>query len=780
MAALEGNDISESLIGASIPRVEDERLLAGKGRYVGDIRLPGMLYAAFVRCPLGSTRVVKLNLDTAQNMPGVAAVFSANDHPVLGRPVLASFPVPGLEARLPSPLASDIIRFAGEAVAVVLADDPYRAIDGAAAVEVEFENLPCVVDPDKALLKGAPLVHSDVPGNLAGTTVHGYGDVESAFRDAPVSIRERLQAERMAGAAMEPRCVLAAPGGEGDFALTVYASTQAPHNARRGLAEALGMDPQHIRVIVPDVGGGFGPKGRLYTEDIAVAALALNLKRPVMWPGSRNEDFLTTFQGRGAIFEAEVAAEADGRLRGMRVRIIQDVGAYAATALMVSQNSAQHLLGPYRWPAVEFEISGVYTNKAPLTPLRGGGRELGVWATERMMDHLARRLNLDPLTVRERNLIRSDEFPFDTGYPSRFGGGTLTYDSGDYHGCLERCKELIGYDETHVAQAGEREQGRYRGVAVTLFLESTGMAGETARAELKPDGRISLRIGSPSQGQGHATTMAQMFGERFGVAASEIDYASGDTAAVDEGIGTFGSRMAVIAGNAAAMAGTQLRARVLETASDMLEAAVEDLEIVSGGVQVRGVPDRAIPLSEVSARAIEDGTSRAVDATYTAEKGSSFAGGAHGAVVDVDIETGIVKVEKYVVVHDCGTVINPLLVEGQVHGGVVHGLGNALKERMVYGDDGRLRSNSFLRYSMPLAADVPRIIVDHHESPSPYNPEGIKGAGEGGTIGALATVARAIEDALDPAGVTIKHLPITQEDIFWMCEPLRRRDDDRG
>jgi CO/xanthine dehydrogenase Mo-binding subunit len=739
---------------------------------VGDIRLSGMLHVAFVRCPWGAARIRRVSAGTALALPGVSGVFTAAELPELGTPMPLLFPSTVIDARVAPLLAGEIVRHAGEPVAAVVATHARSAAAAADAVDVDYEELPCVVDLDVARRSKAILVHRDMADNLAGSLVNGFGDIDAAFAGAPVVISERFHAERTACASMEPRGIVAEPGTEDGPVLTLYASTQAPHAIRRGVAMLLDVEPAQVRVVAPDVGGGFGPKGRLYREEAVLSVLARHLGRPLSWTATRREDFLTTYQGRGAAVEAEVAAGEDGRLQGLRVRFLQDLGAYASTALIVPQNSAQHLLGPYRWPAAHIEIEAVYTNKAPLTPLRGGGREIGVWVTERMLDHLAARLDIDPLAVRERNLIRADEFPHDTGYPSRMGG-TLTYDSGDYHGCLEKCRQLIHYAQIHEAQPDEREQGRYRGVAVTLFLESTGMAAETARARLHPDGTIDLRVGSPSTGQGHATTISQMFAERFGIDVARVVYSSGDTGAVEDGIGTFGSRMAVVAGNAAAKAGMQLRALVLERAADEMEAAIEDLEIVGDAVRVRGVPESALSLAKMAATATSEGDELAVDATFTAERGSSFAGGAHGALVEVDVETGFVTVERYVVVHDCGTVINPTIVEGQIHGGVAHGLGNALGERMVYDEHGRLVTDSFLSYAMPLATDCPRVVVEHHESPSPYNPAGIKGAGEGGTIGALATVARAVEDALSPLNVKINRLPIAPQALFEACAPLR-------
>lgn len=757
----------EPLIGARVPRVEDERLLRGEGRYVGDLRPEGLLHAAFVRCLHGRARITRMSLESSRTMPGVAGVFTAADLPALRRTLPLLFPSAGLEARMPSPLVVNEVRFAGEAVAVVVADDPYRAADGARAVEVEYGELPVTLDPLKALEPGAALVHTDVPSNFAGSLVHAYGDVDQAFQDAPVIVHKGFRVERAAGAAMEPRAVMAEPDMSGRAEITIYDSTQAPHAIRRGIAEALGLPLEQVRVVAPDVGGGFGPKGRLYPEAVVVAALARHLGHPIMWEATRTEDMLTTYQGRGAVIEAELAADADGTLRGLRAGLIQDCGAYLATGLTVPQNTAQHMLGPYRLPAAQIEISAVYTHKTPLTPLRGGGREVGVFVMERLMDLLARRLDLDPLVVRERNALQPGDFPFDTGYPSR-SGDTVVYDSGDYPGCLQRASELIDYQAIRHQQRTQQEPGHYRGVAVTLFVEATGMASESARAELLPDGRVNLTVGSPSTGQSHATTMSQLCAERLGIPLDRILYRSGDTGAMDQGIGTFGSRMAIMAGNASAQAGADLRKRVLEAASDEIEAAPEDLEIVDGTVRVRGVPDRGISLEDLYGRRTRDGGDGEFSAsvTFAPERPTAFAGGAHAAVVDVDAETGLVTIERYVVVHDCGTVVNPTVVEGQIIGGVAHGVGNVLGERMICNpDSGELQTASFQTYVVPNAEMIPRVEIVHHESPSPYNPEGIKGAGEGGTIGALATIAGAVEDAHSPFGIEINGLPILQQDM---------------
>jgi carbon-monoxide dehydrogenase large subunit len=765
------------LIGSRLPRVEDERLLRGNGRYVGDIRLPGMLFAFFVRATSAPAEVRNVSTEAARRMPGIVEIVTADVIPDLQRTMPLIFPSQDIEVRMPPILAHDRVRYAGEAVAIVIADSPYHAYDAAEAVEVKYELGTATVDPYDAQQAGAPLVHEDVPRNSAGSVSTGFGDIEAAFHDAPVVLSVNLRSARAACGAMEPRCVCVDPGPDDARQVTVFDSTQAPHGVRRGLASFLQTEEAFIRVVAPDVGGGFGPKGRLYQETVALAVVARHLRRPVIWRAGRKEDLLTTYQGRGTDFQAEIAAESDGRVRGLRVKLIQDLGAYAATGLIVPQNSAQHLLGPYKWPAVEFRIDAIYTHKVPLTPLRGGGRELGVWATERVLDRLADTLGIDPLDLREQNLIRKEEFPYDTGYPTRAGQGTVTFDSGDYESCLATCRDLIEYDRVKL-EAGTVVEGKVRGVGVTLFLESTGMADETARAEVLPGGMIQLRVGSPSTGQGHATSMAQVFAERFGANLEQITYLSGDTAEVADGVGTFGSRMAIVAGNAAARAGRDLREKVLAVASDVIEAAPWDLELNDGVVRVKGMPGRSVSLAEIFEAAATKGERLAVDATYMAERGSSFAGGAHGAVVSVDIHTGFVTIDRYVVVHDCGTVINPLLVEGQVQGGVVHGLGNGLKEWAQYDEHGRLVTDSFLSYGMPLAGEMPRVETVHHESPSPYNPEGIKGAGEGGTIGALPTIAVAIEAALSPSGFTADMLPITREIVYRACAPLRAGEQD--
>ncbi len=767
-------------MGSRLRRREDPRLVQGQGRYVGDLHPPGLLYAAFVRSPHAHARVTTLRAETARAMPGVAAVFGAADLPALGRPMPPLFPHPGVQMRLAAPLACDVVRYAGEAVAVVVADDPYRAADAAAAVAVAYDPLPVVASVEQALRDGAPLVYADVPGNVAGRITTALGDGEAAFAAADTVLRERFSIARAAGAAIEPRTLMAQPGGEGDdTAVTLWDSTQAPHTVRRCVAAALDLPEPRVRVVAPEVGGGFGPKGRVYAEEIVLAAVALHLRRPISWVATRAEDLLTTYHGRDQVIEAELAARADGTLLGLRARITQDCGAYLATGVIVPLNSAQHLIGPYRLPAYDCEIVAVYTNKTPLTPLRGGGRPQGVFVMERLLDHLARELGRDPLEVRRRNLLEPGDFPYDTGYPARAGSGTVVYDSGNYPACLKRARAMIGYDGVRRAQPEERRAGRYRGVAVTAFLESTGTGEEGARVEVGGDGAVRVTVGSPSLGQSHATTLAQVCAAQLGVSAEQIGVVSGDTAAFEQGVGTFASRMAVMAGNAVAGAAREVRRSVLREAAALLEVSADDLELSDGAVTVRGVPERSLTLAQVARSLAARGDDARLRATYTfaPERPTAFSGGAHAAVVEVDAETGAVRIERYVVVHDCGTIINPTVVEGQIRGGVAHGIGNALYESIVYDEAGQLLSGSFMDYAMPDAPMVPHVEVAHLETPSPFNPLGIKGAGEGGTIGALATIAGAVEDALSPFGVTLNSLPLRAEDLARATGALARHAD---
>jgi carbon-monoxide dehydrogenase large subunit len=766
-----GTSLPEPPIGARLNRLEDPELVRGAAQYVGDVPLPGVLSVAFVRCPLGRARIRNLSLDRARQMPGVVAVLGPRDLPVLAKPMPPMNTEPDILERTPSPLTEEV-HCAGDAVAVVVADDPYRAADAAEAVGLVYDELPAIMDARQAALEGAPLVHADVPNNIAGRLTFAMGDIDAAFAQADVVLREQFNAPQVYNAALEPRGVAAQPGGEGGVAVTLWVSTQAPQVVRRCVARALGLRTNQVRVITPWVGGGFGPKGRPYPEEIAVAALARHLGRPCRWEATRREDLLTSYHGHGLQIDAELAARSDGTLLGLRAHILQDVGAYLLAVLIVPQYAAEHLIGPYHLPAADVRAVAVYTDKASLTPVRGGGREQGVFVIERLMDHLGRRLGLDPVEVRRRNALRAEEFPYDTQYPKRYGG-TIVYDSGDPYGLLEDAVKAIGYEAVRRAQPGERDAGIYRGVAVTLFAESTAMGKEGARVEVADDGSVSLAVGSSDTGQSHRTTMSQICAAELGLPPKRVRFVSGDTQAMGVGSGTFASRFAVMAGNATALAAREVLQRAVALASELLDVTPQALEISTGLFHVGREPARAVTLGEVARSAREAGVPLAATHIYAPKAATTYAGAAHAAVVRVDVETGGVTVERYAISHDSGTVINPRVVEGQLQGGVALGLGQALGELILYDERGQLVTNSLERYYVPRASDVPRVAVIGHPCRSRNNPVGIKGVGENGTMGAIPTIIGAVEDALGPLAPTFNNMPVRMEAIATAAESLR-------
>ncbi|MGH9125701.1 MAG: xanthine dehydrogenase family protein molybdopterin-binding subunit [Acidimicrobiales bacterium] len=752
-----------SPIGERCSRLEDRDLVRGAARFVADVPVDGALSVAFVRCPVGHARVRRLSLEKARAVPGVVGAFGPDDLDVLATPMPPMNLDPAVAERTLRPL-TDEPRFAGDAVAVVIAENAYVAADAVAAVDVDYEELPVVMTAVDALGDGAPLVHRDVSGNRAGRFTFSMGDTVAAFGQADVVVGDDFESAQVYNAAIEPRGVIAQPGGDGDVTLTMWVSTQAPQVVRRVVAKALGLSTAQVRVITPNVGGGFGPKGRPYPEAIAVAALARELRRPCRWEATRQEDMQSTYHGHGTRITAEVGARSDGTLLGLRARVVQDVGAYLLAGLVVPRYAAEHLVGPYRLPAAEVDVTAVYTNKAALSPVRGGGREQGVFAIERLMDRLARRLGIDPVEVRRRNTLGPEDFPHDTGYPQRYGG-TIVYDSGDFTGLLAQAVDAIGYHDVRGAQPVERDRGVYRGVAVALFAESTAMGKEGARVDVGDDGTVFVAAGSADTGQGHATMLTQICAAHLHVGMERVHVVTGDTGAMGVGTGTFASRFAVMAGNATALAAEQTRQRAVAIASELLDVTPTALRANDGVFSVAGDPDRCVTLGEVARAARDAGLPLGATHIFAPEKATTYAGGAHAAVVHVDIDTGEVTVERYVVVHDSGTIINPTLVEGQLHGGVALGLGEALGESMDYNRQGRLLTDNLDAYFVPRARHVPRIDVIHHPCPSPNNPVGIKGVGENGTMGAIPAIIGAVEDALAPFGVELREMPIRAERI---------------
>jgi len=751
-----------------VKRVEDPRLLRGRGRYLDDVVLPRLLAVAFVRSPHAHAGLAAIEASAARAMPGVAAVITAAELGGLVRPLAPRLAGPGFTPSAWPALAESEVQFCGEAVAAVVADSPYAAADACEAVRVEYEPRPAVTDIEGAL----------AAERVVFRRAYRHGDVDAVFEAAPIRLRERFTHGRCAATPLEPRGVLADWDGD---TLTVWSSTQVPSALRSTLAASLGVEETRVRVIVPDVGGGFGLKTHIFPEELAVAALARLVGRPVKWIETRREQLLAGAHAREQRMDVEVAAEASGLVRGLRARVVADAGAYhiyPLTAALEPLGSASILPGPYRAEVYEYEAVAVRTNKPPLGAYRGVGMTMGAFVMERVLDLLAERLALDPAEVRRRNFIPRESYPF-------VSASGLTYDSGDFPKALEQALALADYDALRREQAHARAAGRLLGVGVACYTEYTGMGSdvfrrrgmqdvrgvESATVTMEPDGGVRCATSFPSQGQGHATTIAQVIADRLGVALERVRLAPADTAVAPTGSGTFGSRGAVSIGGTVAVAADQVRARLRVLAGHLLEAGVEDVVLERERAYVRGLPDRAVAIAELARLAyspprggLPPALGPGLSATvYFDPPGPTFSGAVHVAVVEVDPATGRVRVTRYVVVEDCGPVVNPTIVEGQIHGAVAQGLGEALQETLAYDEDGQLLTGTLMDYALPKADDVPAFEIGHLETPSPIMPGGVKGMGEGGTIGAPAAIANAVADAVRALGVRITALPIRPE-----------------
>lgn len=760
-------------IGASMKRVEDPRFLQGQGQYATDIKPLGCLQAAFVRSPHGHARIRGLDVSAAVAMPGVIGVFTAADLGPANKPLPLVMNHPKLRARSPLPLAAEKVHHVGEAVAVVVAETRYLAEDALDAIVVDYEPLPAVVSAREALEPGAPVVHEELGDNLAIVLTAEEGDAEQAFREADVVVRERLSLGRSSGQAMETRAVTAEyrPAAWG-VSLTVWNSTQSPHTARRCLATILDMPQRDIRMISPDIGGGFGVKNRFYPEEAVIPWLARHLERPVQWIEDRREDFLTTYQAREQEHDIEIAARKDGTILGVKIRILHDAGAYSPFGVVVPWNSAETMVGPYRFRNVQVEMRSAYTNKAGNAPYRGAGRPSGTFSMERMMDLLAKELGLPAAEVRARNFIQPAEMPYVIPIISR-DGQPIEYDSGDYPAAMDVLMQAVDEPEFRERQAKARAEGRYLGLGLACYVERTGTGPfEGATVRVESDGHVLVMTGATPQGQGHQTVYAQVCAERLGVKPEDITVITGDTSAIALGVGTSASRSAVTAGNAVSQASQGLKEKVVTIAAHLLEASVEDVEISASQATVRGAPERSVSLARIAQLANAPSPSAPLPAgvepgleftTYWAPEAPTFSNGAHAVEVEVDPESGLVTLQRYLVSHDCGTVLNPMLLDGQVHGGVAQGLGNAMTEELHYDGEGQLLTTTYLDYLLPGATEIPMMETLHLETPSPNNPEGIKGAGEGGTIPVPAVIANAVDDALSHLGIKILHTPVTPD-----------------
>ena len=785
--------MTTKLFGQRVPRVEDPRLLAGRGRYLDDLGQDA-LAAAFVRSPHAHARIVDIDVTAALDVEGLVAIYTYDD--LDGRtcePLPLLIPHPTLtHGRTPHALAKDEVNHVGEAVVMVVATDRYVAEDAAGLIEVTYDFLPAVVGIENAR-EAAHLVHEDVPGNVAATMVQEVGDAAAAIAAAPRRTSLSLAIERSASMPMEGKGVHARWDAD-DESLLVHTSTQSSTSVRQALAAKLGLPVDRVEVVTPDVGGGFGVKiVHPWPEEILVPWAAIRLGHPVKWTEDRREHFVSSAHERGQLHEVEVGYDDEGHLLGLSVRFWHDNGAWTPYGLIVPIITSTQLLGPYKPGAYRVEFQSLYTNTVLVTPYRGAGRPQGCFVMERVMDAIARELGLDRAVVRERNFIQPDEMPYDHGLVFQ-DGRPLIYDSGDFPASLAKVKRLVGWDDFAAYRERARAEGRRVGIGLACYVEGTGVGPyEGGHLRVETDGTVVVSTGLTTQGQGHQTMLAQIVSDELGVALDQVRVTTGDTRRFKYAVGTFASRTAVMSGSAVALTARKVREKALRIAAEALEASVDDLEVVDGHVQVKGSPGARIDLGAVAVLsnplryAFDEAAARAtqfaapadpdrppvaeddepgLEATdYYSPPRSTFANGMHAVVVETDPETAEITILRYCVVHDCGTVINPMIVEGQVHGGVAQGVGGALYERMAYDSAGQLLNASYMDFLIPYASEVPTIEIDHLETPSPLNPLGVKGAGEAGVIPGSAAIAAAIEDA---EGFPIHAMPISPSELFHL------------
>ena len=769
--------------GARVQRVEDDRLLRGHGRFTDDID-EGALESVLVRSPYAHARILSIDVTAARAVPGVATVYTAADLPFGGTDLPILIPHPNLtHGRTQRCLASEVVRYAGEAVAFVVAESRAIAEDAAELVQVEYEQLPVVITPELAA-RADRLVHDDVPGNVAAEMKQEVGNIDQALAAAPHRKTLSLRFERGAAAPMEGRAVWARWSAH-ERKLTVYDSTQSPTSIRGGLAVLFGLPESSVEVIAPDVGGGFGPKIMLfYPDELLVPYAAMELGRAVKWTEDRQEHFTAVNKERGQVHEVDVGFDDEGRVLALSDDFIHDAGAYTPYGIILPIITAAQIPGPYRVPSYRVRFRDVYTNATPTSPYRGAGRPHACFVMERTLDAISAELGLDRVEVRRRNLIQPDQFPYEVGVAWQ-DGNRVVYDSGDYPALVDRA----------LAMLGPRPAGENVGMGLSVYVEGTGVGPyEGAHVQVLVSGKVVAATGIPSQGQSHATVWAQVVADELGVDVADVEVTSGDTRRFPWGVGTFASRGAVTAGNAMGVAARMVAAKARRIAAEHLEADPADLELVDGRVRVKGTPTRGMPLAAVSVLAnpvryafgggteaatqfnarprpgppLQEGEQPGLEATgYFSPTGSAWASGCHAAYVRVDPKTFRLEILKYVVVHDCGRVINPMVVEGQIEGGVAQGIGGAFYERLAYDEEGQLRNASFMEFLMPYATEIPPIEIDHIETASPLNPLGIKGAGEAGVIPVGAVLASAIEEAL---GVPVTEMPLSPLKLFELAK----------
>lgn len=764
----------DTLVGKRIRRQEDPRLITGTAIYLDDIKMPGMHHACVLRSPHGAARIVRINTKPALALPGVAAVFTGADVKDLGAvPCAAS--LPGLRVPHHHLLAQDRVYYVGHPVAVVVATDRYIAQDAADLVEVEYEPLGAVTDPEKALAAGAPPVHPEWPDNIAFTFHQEGGDTAQAFRDADVIVKQRITSQRLIPTAMETRGVVA-EWRAGEKSLTLYSSTQIPHLMRTLVAGILGMPENLLRVITPEVGGGFGSKLNVYAEEALMAFIAMRIHKPVKWVESRRENFQCTIHGRGHVDYFELAAKRDGTMLGMKLKLIQDLGSYLQLLTpAIPTLSVLMMPGLYRFKNITADIVGVFTNCVPTDAYRGAGRPEATHGIERMVDILADELRMDPVELRLKNFVGNDEFPF----PTATG---LSYDSGDYAQPLKKALEQVDYAGLLRQQESERKEGKLMGIGISTYGEICAMgpsialpAGgwESATVKIEPTGKVTVMTGASPHGQGEETTFAQIVADELGVEMNDVLVVHGDTAVVQYGIGTFGSRGTAVGGTAMFYALQTLKAKIGKFGAMLLKS---DNVTFAGGVCTDERSGKSVSFAEIAAAAyhakrLPPNTEPGLVATNFWEPPNfTFPFGAHIVVTEVDRDTGCIDIRRYVAVDDCGKIINPLIVAGQVHGGVAQGLGQALWEQAVYDDTGQLVTGELTDYALPRAQNMPWLECSHTETPSPTNPLGVKGVGEAGTIGCSPAVVNSVVDALSPLGVRHIDMPLTPEKVWNLIQ----------
>jgi carbon-monoxide dehydrogenase large subunit len=764
----------EPLVGKRVRRQEDPRLITGTATYVDDIEMPGMHYACILRSPHAAARIRAIRTEAAAQAPGVAAVFTGEDTKHIGG-VPCAAGLPGLRVPHHTVLATDRVYYVGHPVAVVVATDRYLARDAVDLIEVDYEPLPAVADPEKALQPGAPAVHPEWPDNIAVVFPYDHGEVDKAFAEAEVVVRERIVSQRLVPNAMETRGVVAA-WNAGDKSLTIYSSSQIPHLMRSLVAQMLALPENRLRAVAPEVGGGFGSKLNVYGEEALIGYVSMRIGKPVKWIEGRRENFTATTHGRGHVDFYELAARRDGTILAMKVKIIQDCGAYHQL-LTPAIPTLSMIMAPglYRFRNVRAEVVGVFTNCTPTDAYRGAGRPEATHAIERMVDILAAELKMDPAEIRLKNFIREDEFPFNTGTG-------LSYDSGNYALPLKKALDIVGYRSLREEQRRARAEGRLVGIGLSTYGEVCGFGPSTAlpaggwesgAVRIEPSGKVTVLSGTSPHGQGEETSFSQIVADELGVALDDITVIHGDTASVQYGIGTFGSRTTAVGGTAIYLAVQDLKAKL-----ELFGAMLLDSKQVSfqGGVCVCEKTGKSVTLAEIAATAyrgikIPPGSEPGLVATRFWEPPNfTFPFGAHIAVTEVDRQTGAVEIKRYVAVDDCGRIINPLLVAGQVQGGIAQGIGQALYEHAIYDEDGQLVTGEMMDYAVPKATMIPWMECQHTETPSPVNPLGVKGVGEAGTIACSPAIVNSVVDALAPLGVRHIDMPLTPQKIWGVIQ----------